>query len=115
MTEPFRIPGARYCAFALFCLAGMYFVATSETADRFRFECGNMGNFEAELPLQIVIWVPKGTTTKIYLANAVLNDSIFAGQTVRGRVTYKFTIDRRDAILNDVVGGRTFHHHCRPT
>lgn len=115
MTGGLERPVVRYGALALLCLAGTYFVATSETVDTFRFECGNVGAFDAELPLQIFVWVPKGTTSTIYLSNAVLSDSIFSGQTVQGNVTYKFAIGRADAKLTDVVGGRSFHHQCRPS
>lgn len=114
MMEGSRRPTIRYGVLALFCLAGIYFVATSETVDAFQFECENVGEFDAELPLQILVWVPKGTKTKIYLANAELNDSTFYGQTVQGRMSYKFAIGRDDAKLTDVVGGRSFHHQCRP-
>ena len=93
-------------------LAGAFFFSQSGTADVFVFECRSVGTFTAELPLQTFVWVPKGTDTRIYLANAVLNDSTFSGQTVAANVSYLFSINREHALLTDVAGRRTFKHDC---
>ena len=96
----------------LVVLAGTYSSSHFGTADVFEFRCRGVGTFTAEFPLQTFAWVPKGTNTRIILANAVLGDSTLSGQTVRANMSYKFSINRDDALLTDAVGGRIFRHRC---
>ena len=96
----------------LVVLAGTYSSSHFGTADVFEFQCRGVGTFTAEFPLQTLVWVPKGTNTRVYLASTVLNDSTFSGQTVRANVSYKFSISRDDALLTDIVGKRNFRHRC---
>ena len=93
-------------------LTGIKFISHSDTADVFGFDCPNVGTFTAEFPLQTLVWVPTGSNTRVYLANVVLNDSTFSGQTVRANVSYKFVINREHTLLTDIVAGRTFQHSC---
>ena len=93
-------------------LAGRCFFSQSGTVDVFVFECRNVGTFTAELPLQTIVWVPKGTNTRVNLADPTLTDSAFSGRTMRANVGDIFSINREDALLTDIVAERTFQHRC---